>query len=198
MATKKSRRGRPPLQATERRRHILSVRVRDETREQLEKAAKLNGRSLSQEAEAMIERAFDRPDLLPDVLEMAYGRQLAGLLMVMGRALFDAGGQAGFMSQPNAVGIHAWLEDPYGYDEATKALAVIMEAFRPRGEVSVPQRAQSILGAMGGLSLGEGFANGVLSAIQGRPSTDTLAAMAERARPLLGRLADVELEEKLK
>jgi len=53
-----AKRGRPPLAKAERRRNIVSVRLRDETLKELTKAAHKSGRSISQEAEFLIERAF--------------------------------------------------------------------------------------------------------------------------------------------
>lgn len=53
-----AKRGRPPMAKAERRRNIVSVRLRDDTLKELTKAAQKSGRSISQEAEFLIERAF--------------------------------------------------------------------------------------------------------------------------------------------
>lgn len=56
--TRKRKRGRPPLPATEGKRSTLAFRVTKKTRQQLDKAAKQSGRSLSQETELRLERSF--------------------------------------------------------------------------------------------------------------------------------------------
>src|SRR5262245_43088405 len=69
----------------------LGVRVTPEAKRRLEKAAAEFGRSISQEAELRLERSFDRDDLLNEVLSLAYGRQVAGILMLLGSVLPRAG-----------------------------------------------------------------------------------------------------------
>jgi hypothetical protein len=77
----KKRMGRPTKPPTPGERVPLSLRVTAEIRERLEKAAVEKGRSLSQEAELRIERSFDREELLPEVLRLAYGKSVADVLV---------------------------------------------------------------------------------------------------------------------
>jgi hypothetical protein len=74
------RMGRPTKPPTPGERVPLSLRVTAEIRERLEKAAVEKGRSLSQEAE-LVERSFDREELLPEVLTLAYGKSMADVLI---------------------------------------------------------------------------------------------------------------------
>jgi hypothetical protein len=75
------RMGRPTKPPTPGERVPLSLRVTAEIRDKLEKAAVEKGRSLSQEAELRIERSFDREELLPEVLTLAYGKPVADVLI---------------------------------------------------------------------------------------------------------------------
>jgi hypothetical protein len=110
----KRKRGRPTDPEAKRRRRMIGVRLRDETRARLELDAAAAGRSLSQEVEQQIEQRHERGSLLSDALEIAYGRQVAGLLMIIGRVLTDAGRYGGFMSKPSTAGTDAWIEDHGG------------------------------------------------------------------------------------
>jgi len=198
MQPKKPKRGRPPKPKTERRRNILSVRVRDETLKALTSCAEKAERSISQEVESRLERSFEALGMLPEVLALAYGRQLAGLLMVMGRAMSSMGEYAGFMSKPTGVRRDDWPEDPFAYDLATKALAHVVEGFRPSGQVEAPKLAKSFV-ETAGMSMEElsrGFANGVLSAAAGRPAKVEDRTFAKEVRSLLGKLAEVETPNK--
>ena len=193
----KDRGGRPrktPIKAGEKVQ--LGVRVSPARRAQLDKAARQSGRSLTQEAEARIERSFDRQELLPEALTLAYGPQLAGLLMVIGRAMSDAGSYAGFLSDSSVAQTKQWLENPYGYREAENALSLVMECFRPSADVVVPKVAQQIMDKTGMKTWGAGFATGVLSSIAGRSATLTYKQFADTVRPLLGRLAEIDKTEK--
>lgn len=57
--TAKRGRGRPPKAEGERKRNNLTMRLRDETKNKLQGAAAANTRSLSEEAEARLDRSFE-------------------------------------------------------------------------------------------------------------------------------------------
>ena len=59
----------------------LGLRVTAELKNRIEGAANEKGRSLSQEAEFRLERSFDREELLPEVLTLAYGKALANVFI---------------------------------------------------------------------------------------------------------------------
>lgn len=190
----KPKRGRPVQADAKRRRRMIGVRLADNVRAAVETEAGKSGRSLSQEIEARVERSLDTPHLLPAVLEAAYGRQLAGLLMVIGRVMADAGQNAGFMSTPTRSRRDDWPEDLFAYDVASKALAHVVDAFRPIGNVETPPAAESFVKATGFDldTLSRGWASGALSAVAGRFATAQDKIFAHDVRPLLGKLADVE------
>src|SRR5262245_27976798 len=95
---KKNRGGRPRTRPPQPgRRETVSVRVTPRLRALLDKAAEESGRSISQEAEAIIEHYFQRRELLRETLELGYGsKHLAGLLQAIGDTAFriTAGAQA--------------------------------------------------------------------------------------------------------
>ena len=86
---KRSRRrtGRPLKSPTPGTRMSLGLKVTAETKARLDKAARETGRTQSQEAELRLQRSFEREDLLPQVLKLAYGDKPAELLMQVGASL---------------------------------------------------------------------------------------------------------------
>jgi hypothetical protein len=67
MPKKVVRRGRPPLRDTDRRKHIMSVRVRPQLHALLQEAAETNGRTLSQEVEFRIEQSFANTEIAAQI-----------------------------------------------------------------------------------------------------------------------------------
>jgi hypothetical protein len=68
-------------------RFTIATRVRPELKRRLDAAAEESGRSQAQETELRLERSFDRTDLLPEVLTLAYGERIAAQLMELGAAM---------------------------------------------------------------------------------------------------------------
>lgn len=149
--TKKRGRGRPPKPEAERKRNNVTVRLRDATRAALEKWAKENQRSLSEEIETRLERSALDQGQLAAAMEATYGRWLAGLLQVIGAAAQDAGRTAGLMSTMSAAispagtnwqagveGFHTWQTNPFGFNEAAVAISAVVEEFRPADAVVAP------------------------------------------------------------
>jgi hypothetical protein len=106
----------------------------------LDDAARRSGRSQSQEAEFRIERSFDRTDLLHEVLRLQFGRDLAGMLLLIGTAMIwadafhrvdDKSDQKRQANRP-----WRWAPDADSYDAAVEAAHTILEALRPREPVS--------------------------------------------------------------
>lgn len=76
--------GRPIKPPVEGERATLSMMVTPSTKERLDEAARRNGRTRSQEAEARIDWSFDRTDLLSEVLRLAYGEEIGTVLTLVG------------------------------------------------------------------------------------------------------------------
>lgn len=127
------RRGRPPKPAAEKRRATLTLRIRDELRQSLENEAAKNQRSLSEEAEARLERRTREDRLLPDLLEISFGSQLAEMLLSIGKAMRQAGSSAAYISDPKSAGLH-WEQNAYAFGQAAIAANVIIDHRRPPGD----------------------------------------------------------------
>jgi hypothetical protein len=202
--------GRPTKAALPGTRVSLGLKVRSDIKELLETAARASGRTQSQEAEARLERSFDHQELLPQVLELAYGRGLAGVLLMLGEAMKTTGESAGISA--TAIGPSFTLEGarrlcdiPYAYDQAVRAAGKIFEALRPTGDPQTPKHMRGTEGELylGDVAehLGERLAAGVLAeAASGRSRAGN--GGRERARTyhkMLGRLTkrlkDVQLPD---
>jgi hypothetical protein len=173
------------------------MRTTFEVRKQLEEAAAVSGRSLAQEAEFRIERSFLDQQLMVDALELAYGRGLAGILLVLGETMKATGTHAGFSSTFTLEGSQEWWHDPYAFDQAMKGAAFALSTFRPNGEIKLP-RAAEMKGGPPGLdfrsvfeNLGEMCARGILDEVAtDEPITTTALERAPRLRRALGGLVD--------
>ena len=139
------RRGRPSVGE----RVALGLRVTPEVKRQLDASAKQSGRSQSQEAEFRIEWSFDRNNLLSEVLSLTYGRQVAGILMMLGSAMNHAGATALFVAAggpllDDKTDLTNWIDHPDAFEQAKLGVAEVLEAICPQGDLS---QAQSAIGA---------------------------------------------------
>jgi len=117
-----AKRGRPTKKAKPGTKASLGLRVTANVKDRLEHAAKLSGRTQSQEAEYRIERSFDRADLLPELLQAAYGDQCAGMLLLFGDILREATASADFLGN-NTEWPNGRLQNSYTFEVAEKAVA---------------------------------------------------------------------------
>src|SRR3954470_16078002 len=115
-------RGRPRKGNEPGERVALSLRVTKRANLQLRAAAAAHGRSLSQEGERRIERSFEQQKLAAEVLELRFGRRVAGLLMMLGETMeacldhfgtlhVEAGG-----ATSSAEGDEVWLKNAHAYE----------------------------------------------------------------------------------
>jgi hypothetical protein len=157
-----------------------------------------NGRSLSEEAEALIEYALQAGDLLDQVLDLRFGRQAAGLLLLLGSILRDTGNHAGFMKTRTLAGASEWLDVPFAFDQAKQAVDAVFEALYPAGDREPPK-----IGRISGGSdfdnfstnLGAGFATTVLLAVDGEARGAEHKEVADKVRPRLGPNAIERIEQ---
>jgi hypothetical protein len=133
----KPRRGRRAKPANPGERVSLGLKVRPEIKSQLDADAKRNGRTQSQEAEARIEQSFRTEGLLDDALQLAYGRPLAAILMIMAATMSRAGRIGGFHSGNSFEAMESWLSDAFAYGQAKNAAIEVLNAFRPDGDPEV-------------------------------------------------------------
>jgi hypothetical protein len=157
MVQQSKRIGRPTKAAAPGERVSLGLKVTSDIKRRIDEAARESGRTQSQEAEARLERSFDHQELLPQVLELSYGRQLAGVLLMLGHAMKTTGESAGLSAASDSPsltleGARKWFDIPYAYDQAVRAADSIFEALRPPNDPGIPKHMR---GSDGELDLGD-------------------------------------------
>ena len=178
MGETRKRTGRPLKPAETGKRVSLGLKVTSDIKQRLDAVAKLNGRTQSQEAEARLERTFQDEQLLPQLLEIAYGREVAGLLLALGSVMRDAGQHAGVRSLNTFSGAAEWFANPIAYEEARTAAETVLNALRPAADelAKAPEvNADAVAG------LGKQIANGMLEALS-NPTREGIAG--DRAAPI--------------
>ena len=138
MAESKRRPGRPGREPAPGERVGLSLRVTPEMKRLLDAAAASSGRSLSQEAEVRLEQSFRDEDLLPQILDMAFGPQTAGLLLLLGQCVRRVENGAKWMARASGEEAPTWTDNPWLYRQVEDAVNLVMERLRPVGEVAEP------------------------------------------------------------
>src|SRR5690349_20882355 len=160
------KRGRPALPENERRRSNLTLRIRHETRQALEVRAATNGRSLSEETEALIEHALQGGRWLAEALDLAWGPEAAALALLLGRIAHAVG---------TASGAQPWMTNAYAFSQVEKGIATALEALRPAGDVTTPPPNVWDIGVEpfavpGGTTvLGESMARSLLALVANNP-----------------------------
>jgi hypothetical protein len=122
--------GAPPKREPTGERFQIGVRLTSEQKRRLDAAAEESGRSQSQEVELRLAHTFDRQDLLPEVMSLAYGREIAGILMIVGHAMQDI-----FQSESLARTLSA---DTPVFKRAVEAASVLLAAAGPPLRSSKP------------------------------------------------------------
>ena len=118
----------------------VGFRASRKLKRRLSEVAAGASRSLSAETEFRLEHSFDRQDLLGEVLELRFRVPLAGLLMAIGIAMDESSRAAVLLSQLGKRDRQSWADDPFAYDQAIRAANSVLEAFRPKGDPSRPEK----------------------------------------------------------
>ncbi len=176
--------GRPPLPGE---RVPLGLRVTKETKLRLDQASHASGRSQSQEAEFRLEQTFNSQSTLFDALDLAFGRPWTGLQLLLAQVAQLTGTRALGASAFNFEGCEDWVNDPYAYDQATRAIVFALEAMRPRGKIVLPVERYG-LPDEAWERLGEGFARGVLADLARRSDREADSSIVQAIRLRLGKL----------
>ena len=179
MPSDKRKIGRPGRKPNEGERVGLSLRVTPETKRTLDAAAEKAGRSLSQEAEYRLERSFQNEQLLPQLLDMAYGRQLAGLLIALGRSMRDAGWFVGMQSNEPFSGWGDWFSSPVAYGAAVVAAKEVLHGFGSEDDLDAEV-----------VRLGRELAARILEALRNPGPGGEIGDWAKPVRELLGPAAE--------
>lgn len=128
----KRRRGRPRTQAKLGVKSTIAVRVSADLKTYLDNGAKANGRSLSQQAEILLEQSRRSGEQLFNTLDVVYGQDISGLLILFGAVMKSIGPIAYFSDTHSLDGPEIkWMDNPYAFDQALNCVSLIFEAFRP-------------------------------------------------------------------
>jgi hypothetical protein len=136
-------RGRPTKPEAERKRGIFAMRMRDEMRAELGRRAAANGRSASEEAEALFELVLSGQGPLDQLLELAFGRESAALLQIIGRLMRDYATAADLAARRRNDPAGGWLASPYAADKLKAAIDNLLAAARPEGKAVEPADSAS-------------------------------------------------------
>ncbi len=197
MSQQPRRTGRPTKAPEPGARASLGLKVTSTIKQRLDEAARANGRTQSQEAEARLERSFVDEDLLPQLLDLAYGRETAALLLILGECIKPTAEQALFYEKKTLEGAGPWMSAPWAFHQVREAVNLVLDALQPEGAESapMPKLVQEIAHATPAAHrvaferLGQSCARGVLAAV-GREEKSA-GALEQRLAPARARLAGV-------
>jgi hypothetical protein len=132
--------------------------------------------------------------MLPETLEQIYGRQLAGLLLLLGKVMRDSSRSAAFSIEPTLEAAEGWMDRPWAFEQAAKAAVTVIEAVRPEGEPAPPHSITKLPDPIKSsmLNVGESFARTALLAVHSpdRGPTASLIKFGGEVRDLLGPAAN--------
>jgi hypothetical protein len=120
--------GRPPLAPGEGKKYPLSIRSTRELKAALVKASQASGRSMAQEIEHRLEQSLDDQRHLADALELSFGRQAAGLMLLLGCVMKP------LLSRRPARGRVPGLSGHRAFAEMSDAINALLQLLDPRGE----------------------------------------------------------------
>ena len=182
MAT--NRRARPTKQPKPGKRAALELKVTAQLRQSLDRASRQSGRTQTQEAELRLERSFERQSLFTEVLELQYGRGLAGMLAVLGETMHYALEMLGPFPKPGGRLDETLLSDPYAYDEVAKCVEAVFKELRPSGEAK--PLSGTVVEMADVQNLPRFVTWPIVAALRGEITDDNpFTDWAERVRPLL-------------
>jgi hypothetical protein len=110
----------------------LKIRMRESLRARLEEEASFRGVSINAEAIDRLAYTFDRGDLLTQVVTLAFGERLGGLLIALGLAMAAAAATAPPEQGRRILQGADWTSDPTAYDAAVFAATVLLDCGRPK------------------------------------------------------------------
>ena len=166
----KPKMGRPPLPPGKRLGASMGFRPTPETRERLEKAAKANGRSMSQEIESRLERSFASDDAHMESFGGELNYKVAKAMFAGADALSSIKGQP-------------WLSDATTFDEVFVCWILFLNQLRPKEIATTGPGAGSKWDLPGYLKIHGAKAAGVLrqlaEEIEGKDSQSLRAELSD-------------------
>ena len=133
-------RGRPALPAESVKRHALGLRTTKALKDALLRASEQSGRSLAQEIELRLERSLDSQHHLAEVLELGFGRQVAGIMLAMGYVMKTVLFADQTVRQPDG-----WLSSPRAFSEVAQSINALLQVIDPDVHPSVLAGLREIL-----------------------------------------------------
>jgi hypothetical protein len=132
----KKRRGGWPARTPEPGERVaMSFRVTPELKAKLDRAAETSGRSLAQEIELRLERSLDAQHQLVDALGLAFGRQVAALVLLMGLVTKQT---VFFAREPRRPGDQASISNAFVFAHVTSAINEVLRRIEPAGDYKAP------------------------------------------------------------
>jgi hypothetical protein len=144
----------------------ITLRLREDLRKDLEESARARRVSLNQECIDRLSYVRDRKGLLAEVMRLAFGDRLAGLLLALGFAMgavANSHRRVGRIVDSKGVEVFnrrwgnsppEWIDDPSTFSDTVEAANVLLHAARPEGgEIRHSRlgryRARQVIDAMG-------------------------------------------------
>jgi hypothetical protein len=182
----------------------LKIRIREALRARLEEEASQRRSSINSEVVERIEHTFQRADLLADVLSLAFGERLGGLLILIGHAMSNTAlvaprehkGEAGY----RPLSDESWVSDPLAYDAAMFAATVLLDCAAPapakhrekdkeKGRYYAFQLVTGLLNALNGrdvdMNLGRGSHTGPVRRLIGPTAASKMKERLKESARLL-------------
>jgi hypothetical protein len=122
------------------RKPLLNLRVEPSLHNRLRDAATTSGRTVSEEAVRLIDYGLQSQTLLEQAINLAFGPEITGDLMRIGRVMQNAASRATSEAAGAPVDIADWSETPEVFDQVVKAVASYFEQRNPRGEMLPRER----------------------------------------------------------
>jgi len=140
------------------------MRVRDSMREALAARATANQRSISEEAEYLLELAMQMQGAsLGEALDIAFDSYAAAVAIAVGRVAYMVGANSG---------TDEWISNPFAFAKVEEGVREVFEGMRPQGDIAEPTTPTGKFAALsliataeGRALLGRGLANGALGEI---------------------------------
>ncbi|HZL59171.1 MAG TPA: hypothetical protein VFC38_05680 [Stellaceae bacterium] len=164
----------------------LKVRIKERLRAKLEAEARDLDITLNAVMGLHLEQPFQSERELAAATDLAYGRQLTAILIVLGRVMRSVATTNERLSrEENSTG--DWISDPYAFDQTLQAAITVLKSLRPPGDPNVTGTGKAVQD--GEKHNGPGFAEVVLDGIAGTkifsqlPQSDDEKSICERLGP---------------
>lgn len=137
----------------------LKFRISQSLRTQLEEAAHKNGRSLNAEISERLQRSLDASKLNENWTPDEIANDLAAVAM---QAIYIAGPKAAALSTKTSQSSTDWFHNSYAYEQVCRAVAKILDGFRPPGPTAIQEFAPTLTSIFGFSNDQEPIASAIL------------------------------------